>query len=75
MKPVARIIIASVSEDYRARLSRLLASSGFSMYRCCTSGSELRRIVNELQDGIVIMAGNLPDCKPDELQWDLYGRP
>ena len=72
MKPVARIIIASVSEDYRARLSRLLASSGFSMYRCCAGGSELRRMVNELQDGIVIMAGSLPDCKPDELQWD-YG--
>ena len=69
---MARIIIASVSEDYRARLSRLLASSGFPMYRCCASGSELRRIVNESQDGIVIMAGSLPDCKPDELQWD-YG--
>ena len=72
MKPVARIIIASVSEDYRARLSRLLASSGFTVFRCCCCGGELRRVINESQDAVVILAGTLPDCKPDELQWD-YG--
>ena len=72
MKPVARIIVASVSEESRARLSRLLASSGLNVFRSCSNGSELRRTINECQDGIVILAGGLPDCKADELQWD-YG--
>ena len=72
MKPVARIIIAGVLEESRSQLSRLLASSGFTIFRGCSSGSELRRVINECQDGIVIMAGSLPDCKADDLQWD-YG--
>ena len=69
---MARIVIASASETSREQLSRLLASSGFSVFRCCASGSELRRIINECDDGVVILLGSLPDCKPDELQWD-YG--
>ena len=70
---MARIIIASGSEESRTRLSWMLTSSGFSVFRCCASGSELRRVINECQDGIVIMMGILPDCKLDELQWD-YGQ-
>ncbi len=72
MKPVARIIVASASEDSRTQISRLLASSGLKVFRCCSGGSELRRTINECQDGIVILIGTLPDCTPDELQWD-YG--
>lgn len=69
---MARIVIASASETGRERMLHLLASSGFSVFRCCTSGSEIRRTMNECDDGIVILFGALPDCKPDELQWD-YG--
>lgn len=69
---MARIVIASAAEENRAKLSQLLASSGFSVFRCCASGSELRRAINECEDGIVVLMGALPDCKPDELQWD-YG--
>ena len=69
---MARIVIAGASEVSREQLSRLLSSSGYSVFRCCGAGSELRRTVNECDDGVVIMLGSLPDCKPDELQWD-YG--
>ena len=67
-----RIVIAAAQEESRVQLSRLLSSSGFPVFRCCASGSELRRTVNECEDGIVILIGSLPGCKPDELQWD-YG--
>ena len=69
---MARIVIASASETSREQLSRLLSSSGFAVFRCCASGSELRRTINECDDGVVILLGSLPDCKTDELQWD-YG--
>ena len=69
---MARIVIASAAEESREKLSQLLVSSGFIVFRCCASGSELRRTINECEDGIVVLMGVLPDCKPDELQWD-YG--
>ncbi len=69
---MARIVIASAAEESREKINQLLASSGFSVFRCCASGSELRRTINECEDGIVVLMGVLPDCKPDELQWD-YG--
>ena len=69
---MARIVVASVSETKREQLARLLSSSGFSVFRCCGSGSELRRTISECEDGVVILLGSLPDCKADELQWD-YG--
>jgi len=53
-------------------MTRLLASSGFSVFRVCASGSILRRTISESEDCIVIMMGQLPDCKADELVWD-YG--
>ena len=69
---MARIVIASAAEESREKLSQLLVSSGFTVFRCCASGSELRRTINECEDGIVVLMGVLPDCKPDELHWD-YG--
>lgn len=69
---MARIVIASASEASREQMNRLLTSSGFSVFRSCASGSELRRTINECEDGIVVFMGSLPGCKPDELQWD-YG--
>ena len=69
---MARIVIACASEASREQLNRLLVSSGFSVFRCCASGSELRRTITECEDGIVVMLGHLPGCSPDELQWD-YG--
>ena len=71
---MARIVIASASETSREQLSRLLSSSGFSVFRCCASGSELRRTINACDDGVVIQIGGLPDCKPDELLWDYAER-
>ena len=69
---MARMIIASVSETNRDQISRLLTSSGYTVYRCCASGSSLRRALTESEDSILIIIGAFPDCKPDELIWD-YG--
>ena len=69
---MARMISAGVSETSRDQMTRLLASSGYSVYRCCTSGSSLRRALAESEDSILIYLGLLPDCRPEELVWD-YG--
>ena len=66
------MIIASVSEGSRDQMSRLLASSGYTVYRCCASESSLRRALTESEDSILIIIGGFPDCKVDELIWD-YG--
>ena len=54
----------------RTKLYRLLTSSGFQVFRSCSSGSELRRALSESEDCVVVMIGFTPDCKPDELIWD-----
>ena len=73
MKPVARIVIVSPSEDSRSKLARLLTSSGLQVFRSCSSGSELRRALSESEDCVVVMVGFMADCKPDELIWDYKG--
>ena len=78
-----RIIIAGASEASRSKLCGLLAASGFSAFRACASGGELRRTLNACDDGIVLLVGALPDCLPDDLAEDfgdsfqllLIGRP
>ena len=67
---MARIVVVSQSEDSRTKLYRLLASSGYQVFRSCSSGSELRRALSESEDCVVVMIGFTPDCKPDELLWD-----
>ena len=67
---MARIVLVSQSEDSRTKLFRLLVSSGFQVFRSCSSGSELRRALSESEDCVVVMIGFTPDCKPDELLWD-----
>ena len=69
---MARMIIAGVSENSRDQMTRLLASSGYSVYRCCASGSSLRRALAESEDSILIYLGLVTDCRPEELVWD-YG--
>ena len=67
---MARIVVASRAEDSRTKLSQLLTSSGFQVFRCCSTGSELRRALSESEDCIVVMAGLMPDCTADDLLWD-----
>ena len=64
---MARIVIVGASEAGRTQISRLLASSGFDVFRACASGGELRRVLNTCEDGVVILAGSVPDCRPDDL--------
>ena len=76
---MARIVIAGTSEASRTQLARLLASSGYSIYRSCASGGELRRTLTECEDGIVIFSGMQPDDIAadfgDSFQLLLIGRP
>ena len=69
---MARIVIAGSTEQSRTQLARLLSSSGHPVYRMCTHAAELRRVLNECDDGVLILAGQMPDCGADELFWD-YG--
>ena len=69
---MARIVIAGSSEQSRAQLAELLSSSGHPVYRLCGSAWELRRVLNDCDDGLLILAGTLPECSADELFWD-YG--
>ena len=64
---MARIVIVGASEAGRTQIHRLLASSGFDVFRVCASGGELRRVLNTCEDGVVILAGAVPDCRPDDL--------
>ena len=61
-----RIIIAAASEASRAQLSRLLTASGFGLFRLCVSEGELRRTLNECEDGIVVISGMQPDAIADD---------
>ena len=80
---MARIVIVGASEASRTQLSRLLASSGHSVYRICASGGELRRTLTECEDGIVILSGQQLGIQPDDIASDfgdsfqllLIGRP
>ena len=76
---MARIVIASPSEASRTQLSRLLACSGHSVFRICASEGELRRILTECEDGIVLISGMQPDDViadfGDSFQFLLIGRP
>ncbi len=79
VKPVARIVIVGTSEAGRAQLSRLLASSGHSVFRLCASEGELRRTLAECEDGVVLVSGLQPDGIAadfgDCFQFLLIGRP
>ena len=67
---MARIVIVGASEASRTQLSRLLASSGHSVFRLCASEGELRRTLTECEDGIVLIAG----IQPDAIASDFEGR-
>ncbi len=80
---MARIVIAGSSETARTQLAGSLASSGHAVYRLCASGGELRRTLTECEDGLVLIAGGIPDTTVDALALDfgdnfrflLIGRP
>jgi len=67
---VSRIVIASASEASRNQLARLLASSGYAVFRLCGSEGELRRALAECEDGIVLVSG----IQPDDIAADFEGR-
>ena len=56
---MARIVIAGTSEVSRTQLSRLLAASGYSVFRMCASEGQLRRAMTAGENG-----GGLISCLP-----------
>ena len=76
---MSRIVIASASEASRNQLTRLLASSGYAVFRLCASEAELRRALTECEDGIVVISRMQPDDIVmdfgDSFQFLLIGRP
>ncbi|MBQ3425303.1 MAG: ANTAR domain-containing protein [Clostridia bacterium] len=80
---MARIIVSGASAVSREQIDRLLVRSGFDVFRVCASSGELRRAMNACEDGVVVLAGALPDCRVDDLAADfssgfrflLIGRP
>lgn len=70
---MARIVVAGSSEQSCEQLSRLLSSSGYPVFRLCTDSGDLRRALNESDDSILILAGQISGCSADELFWD-YGK-
>lgn len=71
---MTRIIIAGASEASRTQLNRLLTASGYGVFRLCASGGELRRTLNACEDGVLILAGELADCLPDDVACDFGDR-
>ena len=69
---MARILVGGSSEQSRTQIARLLSSSGHTVFRVCSNSGELRRTLNSCDDGLLVLAGQLPDCSADELFWD-YG--
>ncbi len=69
---MARIVIAGSTEKSRTQLAQLLSASGHLVYRICTNAAELRRVLNECEDGLLVLAGQMPGCSADEIFWD-YG--
>ena len=80
---MARIIIVGASEASRTQLNRLLTSAGYAVFRLCASGGELRRTLAVCEDGVIVIAGGLPNSLPDDIAADfgegfqllLIGRP
>ena len=69
-----RIVTASASEDRLSRLSGVLASSGYEIFRRCISGTAVRRAVYDCDNAVVVIEGNMPDFRLDEFVWDFKDR-
>ena len=69
---MTRIVIVGPSETSRAQLSRILALSGYPVYRACATNGELRRTLSQCDDGLIVIAGGVPDGRPDDIAAD-YG--
>ncbi len=71
---MVKIIVAFPSEERCTQYSSALEEAGYSVFRTCLSGSEVKRTLNQCHDGIVICATRLPDCTVDNLAWDIRDR-
>lgn len=68
---MTKIVTAFRERDTAEKIASLLRESGYEVMRVCTSGNEVRRIFNTLQDGILISGYRLKDCTADQIAADL----
>jgi len=71
---MVKIIVAFADDEKCAHYSAVLEEAGFPVFRRCTSGSEVRRALNQYDDSIVVCTCRLTDCTADELAWDMDKR-
>lgn len=71
---MVNIIVAFASDEKCAQYAAVLEEAGFSVYRRCTSASEVKRALNQCGDGIILSGCRLPDSTIDALAWDLGGQ-
>lgn len=71
---MVNIIVAVSNEERCAQYVSALETQGHAVYRACHTGSEVKRVIHQCHDGIVICAAKLADCTADELAWDLPER-
>ena len=69
---MVKIIVAFPGEERCSQYSSALEDAGYSVFRSCQSGSEVKRTLNQCHDGIVICSYRLPDCTADGLAWDIH---
>lgn len=68
---MVNIIVAFPKADTTAQYAGILEEAGHPVFRLCTSGSEVKRALNQCYDGIVLCSSRLPDATADALAWDL----
>lgn len=68
---MVKIIVAFATADKCTHFAGALEEAGYPVFRRCTSGSEVRRALNQYDDSIVVCPCRLSDCTADELAWDM----
>lgn len=71
---MVKIIIAFATDEKCDHFAGVLEEAGLPVFRRCTSGSEVRRALNQYDDSIVVCSCRLTDCTADELAWDMGKR-
>ena len=70
-----KVIVAFATDEKCRQYAAVLEEAGISVFRRCTSASEVKRTMNQYGDGIIISSCRLPDSTLDALAWDLGNQP
>lgn len=71
---MVKVILAFSSQQRGAQIESILTAAGIPVFRRCTSGGEVRRVMNQCGEGVLIAEYRLPDGTLDTLAWDFGKR-